>query len=176
MVQPCGWRNLHREQSWNIMVVGKPERKPEWLSKRFQKFNFKKNVSLGCAKGSTELINTAIVAKTSHFLRHWSADSVDVPQTQHLPAFTSRLIALLGEGNGNWFQYSCLENSMDRGAWQATVHGTAKSQTRLSTLICLHGGLQDRLRGQPTISQPSLFSLYSIQEKKKKMRVKHLCE
>lgn len=83
------------------MVVEKPERKPEWLSKRFQTFNFKKNVSLGCAKGSTELINTAIIAKTSHFLRHWPADSVDAPQTQHLPAFTSRLIALLGEGNGN---------------------------------------------------------------------------
>ena len=31
-----------------------------------------------------------------------------------------------GEGNGNPLQYSCLENSMDRGAWQATVHGVAK--------------------------------------------------
>ena len=34
-----------------------------------------------------------------------------------------------GEGNGNPLQYSCLENFMDRGAWQATVHGFAKSQT-----------------------------------------------
>ena len=34
-----------------------------------------------------------------------------------------------GEGNGNPFQYSCLENPMDRGAWWATVHGVAKSQT-----------------------------------------------
>ena len=33
------------------------------------------------------------------------------------------------EGNGNPLQYSCLENSMDRGAWEATVHGVAKSQT-----------------------------------------------
>ena len=38
-----------------------------------------------------------------------------------------------GEGNGNPLQYFCLENSMDRGAWQATVHGVAKSQTRLSS-------------------------------------------
>ena len=38
----------------------------------------------------------------------------------------------LGEGNGNPFQYSCLENSMDRGAWGATVHGVAKSRTQLS--------------------------------------------
>ena len=31
-----------------------------------------------------------------------------------------------GEGNGNPLQYSCLENSMDKGAWQATIHETAK--------------------------------------------------
>ena len=34
-----------------------------------------------------------------------------------------------GEGNGNLLQYSCLENSRDRGAWWATVHGVAKSWT-----------------------------------------------
>ena len=38
----------------------------------------------------------------------------------------------LGGGNGNPLQYSCLKNSMDRGAWWATVLGMAKSQTRLS--------------------------------------------
>ena len=37
-----------------------------------------------------------------------------------------------GEELGNPFQYSCLENSIDRGAWRATVHGTAKSWTPLS--------------------------------------------
>ena len=37
-----------------------------------------------------------------------------------------------GEGNGNPFQYSCLEISRDRGAWWAIVHGVAKSRTRLS--------------------------------------------
>ena len=36
------------------------------------------------------------------------------------------------EGNGNPLQYYCLENPMDRGAWLATVHGVAKSRTRLS--------------------------------------------
>ena len=34
-----------------------------------------------------------------------------------------------GEENGNPLQYSCLENPMDRGAWQATVHGVAESDT-----------------------------------------------
>ena len=35
-----------------------------------------------------------------------------------------------GEGHGNPLQYSCLENSMDRGAWRVTIHGVAKSQTQ----------------------------------------------
>ena len=35
----------------------------------------------------------------------------------------------LGEGNGYPLQYSCLENSMEKGPWQATVHGVAKSRT-----------------------------------------------
>ena len=34
-----------------------------------------------------------------------------------------------GEGNGNLLQYSCLENSRDRGTWWATAHGVTKSQT-----------------------------------------------
>ena len=37
-----------------------------------------------------------------------------------------------GEGNVNSLQYSCLENSMDRGAWWTTFYGIAKSGTRLS--------------------------------------------
>ena len=45
------------------------------------------------------------------------------------PGSSSRLGRFPGEGNGNPLQDSCLENSMDRGAWKATVHGTAKSRT-----------------------------------------------
>ena len=40
-----------------------------------------------------------------------------------------------GVGNGNQLQYSSLRNAMDRGAWQATVHGVAKSWT---TTECAH--------------------------------------
>ena len=36
-----------------------------------------------------------------------------------------------GEGNGNPLQYSCLENSMDRGAWQATAHRVTQTWTQL---------------------------------------------
>ena len=44
-----------------------------------------------------------------------------------------------GGGNGNPFQYSCMENSMDRGAWRATIHRVAKSWTWLSnfTFTCI---------------------------------------
>ena len=39
-----------------------------------------------------------------------------------------------GGGHGNTLQYSCLENPMDKGAWQVTVHRITKSQTRLKQL------------------------------------------
>ena len=50
-----------------------------------------------------------------------------VPQLFHI------LKLLFRVGNGNPLQYSCLETSMDRGAWWTTVHGLANSRTRLST-------------------------------------------
>ena len=45
-----------------------------------------------------------------------------------------------GEGNGNPFQYFCLENPMDREAWWATVHGVTKSWTRLNDLTYWEAG------------------------------------
>ena len=44
----------------------------------------------------------------------------------------SRLGLTFGEGNGTPFQYSCLENHMDGGAWWATVHEVSKSRTQMS--------------------------------------------
>jgi len=55
-----------------------------------------------------------------------------------------------GEGNGNPLQYSCLKNPMDRGAWRATVHGVAKSQTRLK-------GLSTHVWGCSSASSSPLF-------------------
>ena len=43
-----------------------------------------------------------------------------------------------GEGNGNPLQYACLENPMHGGAWWTTVHGVAKSRTRLNDFTSLH--------------------------------------
>ena len=42
-----------------------------------------------------------------------------------------------GGGNGNSLQYSCLENSMDKGAWQATVHEVAKSWSDMAVNMCV---------------------------------------
>ena len=57
-----------------------------------------------------------------------------------------------GEGNGDPLQYSCLENSMDRGAWRATAHGVAKSRTRptgrLSQQRQHRGGAGEGRQGQ----------------------------
>ena len=52
-----------------------------------------------------------------------------LPAPLHL---LTSIYSRLGEGNGTPLQYSCLENSMDGGAWWATVHGVAESRTRLS--------------------------------------------
>ena len=60
----------------------------------------------------------------------------------------NQVYCIAGEGNGNPFQYSCLETPMDREAWQAAVHEGAKSWTRLSdfTFTFMHW----RRKWQPT--------------------------
>ena len=54
------------------------------------------------------------------------------------------------EGNGNLLQYSCLETPMDRGAWQAAVHGVAKSPTRLIDFPFIFTFMHWRRKWQPT--------------------------
>ena len=56
-----------------------------------------------------------------------SASAADATEAGSIPG----LGRSPGRGNGNPLQYSCVENPMDRGAWWATVHGTAESQTQL---------------------------------------------
>ena len=57
---------------------------------------------------------------------------------------------LCGEGNGTPFQYSCLEDPMDGGAWKSTVHGVAKSQTWLRDLTFTFPFMHWRRKWQPT--------------------------
>ena len=69
-----------------------------------------------------------------------------------------------GEGNGNPLQYSCLENPMDREAWQATVHGVAKSQTRLSNFTSSFN-LSTSFRSQIFIKTTSHIGMYLLVHK-----------
>ena len=62
-------------------------------------------------------------------VKNLSASAGDIRDVGAIP----RLERCPGGGHGNPLQYSCLENLMDRGAWQATVDGVAKSQTRGAT-------------------------------------------
>ena len=50
-----------------------------------------------------------------------------------------------GGGHGNTLQYSCLENPTDRGAWRATVHEVAKTQTRLKRLTTQAHHISDKV-------------------------------
>ena len=62
------------------------------------------------------------------------------------------------EGNGNPLQYSCLGNPMDGGAWWATVHGVAKSQTRLS----MHAATAREVPGLQELSTSLPLTAFSI--------------
>ena len=80
------------------------------------------------------------VKPQSHFEDEWHAKVFsgssmvkNLPANAVVPGWISGSRRSPGEGNDNSLQYSCLENSMDRGAWWATVHDVAKSQTQLST-------------------------------------------
>ena len=81
-----------------------------------------------CLSVSYSLVRTSVLMDLgphSSVGKEFACNAVD-------PGLIPGLGRSLGEGNGNPLQYSCLENPMDSGAWQAIVHGVAKSWTRLS--------------------------------------------
>ena len=60
-----------------------------------------------------------------------------------------------GVGNGNPLQYFCLGNPMDRGAWCATIHGVAKSQTQLSPFTFFLLSYKEGFQGGSVVNNPS---------------------
>ena len=73
-----------------------------------------------------------------------------------------------GEGNGNPLQYSCLENSRDRGAWWAAVLGVTQSQTRLKRLRSSSMSIESVMPSShlilchPLLLLPSVFSSMKV--------------
>ena len=76
---------------------------------------------------------------------HSAGDLGSIPGSGRVP----------GGGNGNPLQYSCLENPMVGGAWQATAHGVAKSRTRLSNFTTPNSLLGQEARPSGTLKGPS---------------------
>ena len=71
----------------------------------------------------------ALSLRTSQVVKNWPASAGDARDMGSVPGSGRSP----GVGNGNPLQYSCLENSMDRRAWGARVHGVSKSRTGLSS-------------------------------------------
>ena len=85
--------------------------------------------------------------------------------------------ACIGEGNGNPLQYSCLENSVDRGAWWAAVHGATQSQTRLRRLsmhACIGEGngnpLQYSCQENPRDGGACWAAIYGVSQSRTRLK------
>ena len=77
--------------------------------------------------GLKEMYFRCWVSPSGSVVKNPSTNVEDTKDTGSIPG----LGRFPGEGNGNPFQYSCLENSKNREAWWAIVHGVAKNQTQL---------------------------------------------
>ena len=79
----------------------------------------------------TELLKIQFITELNHLLKQFLGSSDNKESTYNTgdPGVIPRSGRSTGKGKGNPLQYSCLENPMDGGTWQATVHRVAKSQT-----------------------------------------------
>ena len=108
----CSWNTKHQYGFQGVLSIGCSDR---ILPKRGKCIFLDINtISLGFPDGS--------VVKNPPVTAGDTGNTGSIPGSGRSP----------GGGNGNPLQCSCLENSMDRAAWWATVHGDAKSRTRLS--------------------------------------------
>ena len=110
----CKWGKKETEE-WVIWLLNR-----EWTAYKYKHtYNWLCMHSMGFPGGSVEQNLPANAGD--------SGDACSIPGSRRSP----------GVGNGNLCQYSCLENSMDGGAWQITVHRVAKGQTQRSDWACM---------------------------------------
>ena len=81
-------------------------------------------MSLNSNETSLQVTVTALASRVARVVKNLPANSGDIRDVGSVPGSGRSL----EEGHSNPFQYSCLENPMDRGAWWASVHGVTKSQ------------------------------------------------
>ena len=92
------------------------------------------NISTGCLSAFWPRTSTLCGLPKCHRGNNLPANAGDTRDV----GLISGLRRSPGVGNGNPLQYSYMENSTERGAWRATVHGVVKSQTQLSNLVHTH--------------------------------------
>ena len=110
----CSWLENPRDRaSWWAAVYGVAQSRT-----RLKRLGSSSIGSQGNYTGASQVV---LVVKNLPANAGDVRDSGLIPGSGRYPA----------EGNGNPLQYSCLENPMDRGAWQATVHGVAQNRTGL---------------------------------------------
>ena len=103
----------------------------------FDQWNIRRYDTSRCFPGGSAVKNAPINARDT-------GDVGSIPESGISP----------GEGNGNPLQYSCLENPMDRGAWQAAAHGVEKSRTQLSVHVQLSTWYKQRIKSARTLGLP----------------------
>ena len=172
------WRTLrlleeHRDVMF-LSVVGVPL--PRWRTLRLLEehrdvpsFSLWKGCftlhPCACNQPRIDMLPSVVTSQMVQAVRNPPAHSGDARDAALIPG----LGRSPGEVNGNSLQYSCLENSMDRGAWWATVHGVTRSRTRLSKwarlsvlriffLVWIFTGSAVHWKSQPfsTVLAPSL--------------------
>ena len=145
------WRIPWTKEPGRLQSMGLQRVRHDWATNTFISFS---STSLGFPGGTGGKASTSYLPQTTsrasqvalvvknppaklekHFwLLGFSggSDSKESAYNAGDPGSTPGLRRSLGEGNSNPLQYCCLENPMDRGAWQAAVHGVVKSRIQLS--------------------------------------------
>ena len=126
---PPKFYNRDYHTSWEIQTTEAHSRENELdspVSVKETRYTLTDMAEVGLQASTASLVNP-----TKHSRGNTGSEVTNPPAMQETPARSLGGESSRG-GSGTPLQHSCLENPMDRGAWWATVHGVAKSRTRLS--------------------------------------------